>query len=357
MAACRRSAPVPSPSYHGASRLQEGLDPSKTPNVRRGAGLALGALPLPLLCHDAVFDAVSRLLLQSLRVEADPDVRDAEARANAVVGLADVCCAAATAPAVGLTAPRVAELFGGLLEGLDDYCTDSRGDVGSFTRSAALEAAGRFVFEVAARDARRGAAEEAWLSHALWLRFLRAVAKQLMEKIDRVRGLAGGVLQRVAQSSALPADLPHKAVLQRAIAEHLGPSSAGEGAGSAGAPEMDWSAPGITYPLMVPLLLPLPEFVEPVLEGLVVSAGGLSMHVVRAASAALVGALKALPRDEAGEGVVTLAAVSRALVRMFARYAQDDRVILPLLATLDQLLTHGLVHPEYCLQVRCPRWC
>lgn len=39
---------------------------------------------------------------------------------------------------------------------------------------------------------------------------------------------------------------------------------------------LDWSAPSATFPLLVPLLLPLRPLVRPVLEGLVISVGGVS---------------------------------------------------------------------------------
>lgn len=42
---------------------------------------------------------------------------------------------------------------------------------------------------------------------------------------------------------------------------------------------------------------------------------------------------------------------SDVLVQMFGRHAQDDRVMLPLLNTLDALLTHQLLPPGDLLRV------
>eukprot|EP00741_Cyanophora_paradoxa_P003051 tig00000663_g2963.t1 len=159
-----------------------------------------------------------------------------------------------------------------LLGALGDYSVDSRGDVGSWVREAAMAGLERLLLLLAAPASRLGPPPPGLVQDAFG-----ALLKQLAEKIDRVRRVAGEVLHRLlhAREPAVPG-VPHRAELEEIFpAEECGP-----GAG------MNWAAPGATFPRVVRALA-LPAYASPVLSGLVVSVGGLTESLVRHSWAAL----------------------------------------------------------------------
>jgi hypothetical protein len=94
-----------------------------------------------------------RLALDALTAatvpEEDAEARDAEARVCAVRGMAGVLAklvgellaGGGEASGAGTAVAAVAgEVIDTLLECMEDYCTDNRGDVGSWVREAAMEA-------------------------------------------------------------------------------------------------------------------------------------------------------------------------------------------------------------------------
>jgi hypothetical protein len=135
--------------------------------ARRGSALALGALPAEVLRPE--LGAVVLALCTATLPEEDPEQRDVESRANAVVALGRVCqevwgaglpgaaqaggssggCGSsgsdgggAAAGAGGAAAPVALVLqrvVPALMAALQDYSTDNRGDVGSWVREAALK--------------------------------------------------------------------------------------------------------------------------------------------------------------------------------------------------------------------------
>ena len=166
------------------------------PSVRRGAALALGALPRALLTarggagDSKLLDAAILALVNATRPERAAAARDAETRRNAAMALADLvetvgfgeravtrvvrtanagrdaataapASAAAAAPraaaatslathvdverADGLSPAQLDHIWSALFAAAHDYSTDNRGDVGSWVRKAALEGLHRIV--------------------------------------------------------------------------------------------------------------------------------------------------------------------------------------------------------------------
>lgn len=147
-----------------------------------------------------------------------------------------------------------------LLAALNDYATDNRGDVGSWVREAAMEAIEKVTYLLChvAEDGRSHVAVEAKLDDVgpsgrgsnkaidqadgsentasssgingvsahfgnvftpeLAARVVGGLAKQAAEKIDRVRNVAGSILQRLLSQGNPPiAAIPHGAFLRKII--------------------------------------------------------------------------------------------------------------------------------------------
>jgi hypothetical protein len=371
-------------TFHGGvlQRFLEGLQPSKSPNDRRGACLGLGALPANILlapgplppavkfppsllpsasavpaalgaaaaADDAApstaptsfVTAVVAALVTATRevVGAAAEAQDAETRAEAAraltaVGLAvargavapesaAVACEVGTSAAVALRAAA------------DDYAVDRRGDVGSFVRAAALDGLLALALDFAPRAA---AAPTQW-SHPAQvavLAFLHVAVKQGLDKLDRMRAFSGRALQRFATdtseetiravfaSEGTSAETTTKTTTLSDVLALL--------AVFRGAPrDADWSQPSVLFALLTPPVLgaAAATFSLSAAEGLCSSIGGLTQHVSRTAL-------------EAVRSVPNAANVwTSALVEMAARYVTDDRMTVPVLLAIERCLDGGI---------------
>ena len=91
-----------------------------------------------------------------------------------------------------------------MLGTLNDYQLDRRGDVGSWVREEAMGSLTSFVQTLVEQGKEKpellqgiGADQPDF-----WERYVRAILQQLVEKIDRVREVAGRQLQLFFKSSA-----------------------------------------------------------------------------------------------------------------------------------------------------------
>ena len=311
-----------------AATLRE--DPN--PAARRGAAAAIGAMPAALLLAPIEVDSDSaaegeaeaepssgvapprgqktspawRVALDALRVasvpEEDPEARDAEARVCAVRGMAGALetlekarmdaggeagsdsggtDSAALAHAVlDFARETIASLLTCVAE---DYCVDNRGDVGSWVREAAMET---LPAALAAAQAARAPADAETEREVV-----AALLKQAAEKIDRTRATAATALAAVLRGRP-----------ERTLAPLL--LAPARDALLVAAPETEtsaasWAAPATAFERLAPLLdatsddAPLAKYRASLVEGFVVSAGGVGDSLGRAAGGALVARLKA----------------------------------------------------------------
>lgn len=198
--------------------------------------------------------------------------QDAETRVNAVRGLTAVCEILYGGPAESLSrlksplsSPVPHKLLGPvvreqvmdvLLKALDDYAIDNRGDVGSWVREAAMDALKRCSFllcletngewtkveperspgetERSARGSELspGETEASGLNETsgfttrsgpffdeeIAVIVVGGLAKQAVEKIDRVRDVAGRTLQQLLHSDQPSIDrIPHRRALEQIV--------------------------------------------------------------------------------------------------------------------------------------------
>ncbi|RLN40876.1 hypothetical protein C2845_PM01G37720 [Panicum miliaceum] len=323
------------------------------PNVaaRRGAALALGILPYKFLILKWM--PVMNKLCSSCRIEDKPDDPDAEARVNSVRGLISVCeTLTASFDQSSNSGDSVYAyikdyVMRALFTALDDYAVDNRGDVGSWVREAAMDALERCTFilcrrDIAALRTAPASGHESELSvmevnssssaHQLFdsgiaQDLVAGIAKQAVEKIDKMREIAIKTLQGILyhQEHLIPF-IPHRELLEEII-----PNST----------DLEWAVPTVSYPRLVKLLQ-VSCYSKSVLSGLVISTGGLQESLKKASTSALVGYLEDSDINTNCEGKSREFLLSCDLLWVLQRYQKCDRVITPTLKGYSEFYS-GLV--------------
>jgi hypothetical protein len=315
----------------------------------RGYALALGALPSKLMVFNpAVLDTVIDTLTMATRPDFKVgDEPDAETRRNAINALVELCETVGVSGAVesGLPPSRVHSVFETLMLAMTDYSMDKRGDVGSWSRIAAMEGLEKIALlsmpatahgetlqspvpgstcSTVSSGATVGAGASPELcSRDMAERMLCALLKQLCEKLDNVRSKAGTILERLVQLQALRSLAPSAESLARVLQPSEGQAS------------NNWSIAAETFPKMMCCLDLAPCFHDAVIAGLVLSVGGLTEAVVKSSSTALLNWARA---KKAALAWPDLHRFGTVLMVLFDSHSGEDRVILPLMKTLEVLL-------------------
>ncbi|KAM9597792.1 tubulin-specific chaperone D [Trichechus inunguis] len=285
--------------------------------TRCGFALALGALPS--------FFLKGRLqqVLAGLRAVthiSPKDVSFAEARRDSLRAIARICqtvgVSAGGVPDKVLCEANVPQIYSTLLDCMSDYTTDSRGDIGAWVREAAMTSLMELTLLL-------GRSQPQLIGASVCERVLCNVAQQASEKIDRVRAHAGNVLLTLLHFDSPP--LPH--VPHREELEQIFPRS--------DVATMNWNSPSQVFP-RITQFLGLPAFRYHVLLGLAVSAGGLTESTVKYSMQSLCEYMKSIQKDPQA-----MACLSGTLLQIFEDNLLNDRVSVPLLKTLDQMLANG----------------
>ncbi|KAI4896653.1 hypothetical protein NFI96_000777, partial [Prochilodus magdalenae] len=231
----------------------------RSPEVltRCGCALALGSLPR-FMIHNK-FQQVLDGLQEACRM-TQKEEGFTEARRDAATALARVCVTAGVraqgSPDCFLCEKNVATVYEALLDCMNDYTMDSRGDVGAWVRAAAMTGLLDVTLQVA------GSAPEL-LSPVICQRMMCCLAQQAAEKIDRYRAHAGSVfLQLLHSTQPLVLHIPHREELLSIFPPD-------------GVESLNWNAASQAFP-HVAQLLRLPVYQYHTLLGLAVSVGGLT---------------------------------------------------------------------------------
>lgn len=320
------------------------------PNVaaRRGGALALGILPYEFLLIKWM--PVMSKLCSSCTIEDKADDPDAEARVNSVRGLVSVCETLTSnvdqSSNIGESVYAFirVKVMPALFGALDDYAVDNRGDVGSWVREAAMDALQRCTFilcrrdgvavrtapvaedksETSDMDANAISTTHQLFDSAIAQDLVAGIAKQAVEKIDKIREIAVRTLHRILynQEQFIPF-IPYRELLEEII-----PSNA----------DLEWAVPAVSYPRLVKILQAT-CYSKPVLSGLVISTGGLQESLRKVSTSALVGYLQDSNINTIDEGKGREYLLSRDILWVLQRYQKCDRVITPTLKTIDTLLS------------------
>ncbi|NWV20149.1 TBCD protein, partial [Origma solitaria] len=285
--------------------------------IRCGFSRALGALPRFLLKGrlQQVLEGLKKVTLIS-----PEDVSFAESRRDALIAIAKVC---QTMGVKGdgsqqeyVCRDNVDEIYATLLTGVTDYTTDSRGDVGGWVREAAMTS----LMEVTLLLVQN----EAGLINAnICKQIMCWLAQQSAEKIDKFRAHAGSVFLTLLHFDRPPVPhIPHREDLERIF-----PRSEKE--------TLNWNAASEAFP-RITQLLGLPAYQYYVLLGLSVSVGGLTETTLRYSAQSLFDYMKKIQSDPSALG-----SFCETLLKVFEDNLRNDRVSVPLLTMLDQMLANG----------------
>ncbi|CAM8906861.1 unnamed protein product [Rhodiola kirilowii] len=287
------------------------LDQLSDPNVaaRRGSALALGVLPYNLLAKR--WRDVLLKLCNSCLIEENPEDRDAEARVNAVKGLNEVMTS--------------------LFKALDDYSVDNRGDVGSWVREAAMDGLERCTYILCSVDhvSNTGGAVETdkrleFFDVHIATALIGGIAKQAMEKMDKLREVAAKVLQKILYNEkAFVPFIPYRELLEKILTRES---------------DLKWAVPTFSYPRFIQLLQ-FNCYSKYVLSGLVISIGGLQDSLRKASLSALLDYLHGSVCEDRGNKDYKQILLSKDMLRILEQYRKCDRVIIPTLKTIEILFS------------------
>lgn len=285
--------------------------------IRCGFSRALGALPRFLLKG-----RLQQVLegLKKVTVISPEDVSFAEARRDALIAIAKVC------QTVGVKGDgsqqefvcreNVDQIYATLLTRVTDYTTDSRGDVGGWVREAAMTSLMEVTLLLVQNEAEL-------INASICKQMMCWLAQQAAEKIDKFRAHAGSVFLTLLHFDHPPVPhIPHREELERIFPRWEKET-------------LNWKAASEAFP-RVTQLLGLPAYQYHVLLGLSVSVGGLTETTLRYSAQSLFDHMKKIQSDPSALG-----SFCETLLKVFEDNLRNDRVSVPLLTMLDQMLANG----------------
>ncbi|KAG0472611.1 hypothetical protein HPP92_014468 [Vanilla planifolia] len=316
--------------------------------ARRGAAMALGILPYEFLCI-RWRDIIGRLC-KSCLLQDKPDDPDAETRVNAVRALISVCETLTRDPRNQNSEEDLIyfmiknNVFRTLLDALDDYAVDNRGDVGSWVRDAAIDALERCTYvlckhysvgSIKAHDVKllpKSRVDDLVASKQLQPLFdenmatdlIKGIAKQAVEKMDKIRDAAARSLQRIIHyPQHIVPYIPHREIL-----EEISPCDA----------HLKWGDPTVSYPRLVQLLQ-FSCYSRSVLSGYVITVGGLQESLSKASITALLQFIEFSDGDVPQKSINKECMLSNDLLWVLKKYHKCNRVIVPTLKTIEVLFS------------------
>jgi len=318
--------------------------------VTRGFTLALGSLPRKLLApnHNVlaeVIDCLCDAAKKDAKVGLGPD---AETRRNSINALSNIVQTVGIETMqlnvsdgsnnVYLNKYRIDQIFDCLLSCMDDYNTDRRGDVGSWSRIAALSAIETLLYlsvkaslcipqkhdcsespftidseytELPPINARllylkstkndiqesttllnstldsRSLHDTLYFDDERCEKVMQALFKQLSEKLDAVRHHSGSCLERILLSkNPIVPFIPQRELLLEALSIENHTKE-----------KMNWANPKLTFPLVMRAVNITPLF-DAIISGMVISVGGLTESVVKNSKDALFEWIKGVNKDD-----------------------------------------------------------
>jgi tubulin-specific chaperone D len=343
------------------------------PAVTRGFTLALGCLPSKLLsCDITTLDKVLVCLINSSNPSSLVGGQaDAETRRNSIQSLIQICeevgvgsTRKVASPCVALTKSQLVKVFHACFTAMDDYSTDRRGDVGSWTRLAAMTGLEKLCY-LAVRSSNmpqntaavslshscvtqmpslterfsklepissqsvqhedfNGLELECFFDDVICNRVIGTFLKQLSEKLDLVRNHAGNCIYRLLTSNEPRIPFINSRDLLKEALDIDGGNK-------------NWANPEETYTLLMKAIN-IDTFFDYIIDGIVISVGGLTESVTKYSTKALLEYFRALKMANAS---VKISKIAFALIRLFEEQLKNQRVILPLLVTLDKLISHS----------------
>ncbi|CAG9134138.1 unnamed protein product [Plutella xylostella] len=297
--------------------------------LRMGYAKAIGSLPKFVLSDSCAH--VIRSLIECTKV-SPPTAKWAEARRDAALALSAVL---QTTDRLDL-AP---EVIAALLEALDEYTVDMRGDIGAWVREASMTG----LLSVC-RQCAVSAPEV--LTPDVVSGIMTRLAQQAVEKIDRTRALAGRIFTAFIYNDPVIPNIPHHEELKEIFPPEdveLKPLVQKPDTDETPAPSTQynntvlWLFPGHTMPRFTRLLA-CETYRPRLLLGLAVSGGERSDTLVKHTTQSLFAFLRSAD-------LPLLQEICRELTAIFTRHLHDRRVSQPMFNLLERLLSSGAISP------------
>ncbi|KAL7636571.1 UNVERIFIED_CONTAM: hypothetical protein RMT77_013348 [Armadillidium vulgare] len=207
------------------------------------------------------------------------------------------------------------KVYGALLNSLEDYTMDRRGDIGAWVRESsmqALQSVTKIYIEKCCDE------DLPVLDESIVKEMMTKICQQSVERIDRTRKLAGLTFQSLLYSK-LP-NIPNVEVVRNTFPEDW-------------CKNCNWASESTTYVKFV-ALLDLPAYRPRILLGLAYSLGGVSANLSRYTLEAVQNYLN--ERTAQREYLIGFV---EAILDLLQSYQRDDRIILPLIKSLYEILS------------------
>ncbi|KAG8904796.1 hypothetical protein FRB99_001186 [Tulasnella sp. 403] len=218
------------------------------------------------------------------------------------------------------------QIYQCLIQGLADYTTDRRGDVGSWLRMACIQGLTDIALLYFDRAEKLRPFEQ-WLPSSLYEKAVSGMLKQAAERLDNVRLVATNQLIRLVEYGApsFPGGdqwrLQGEDIMRRELIEGADElKSWGEG---------NWLFPKIAH------LLAIPTYRPDLIMGLVLSIGSRNEGAVHPAATSLIKYMLSLEPD-------ALVATINSILDIAKTHVIANNIFVPVLQTFDALIDGGV---------------
>lgn len=369
--------------------------------VVRGYLLALGILParialLPVGKLDQILDLLCVFADCNKMITGEHDVESSRNALESLVELTERLYHTSH-----FSVEQVGKVFEALFRAAEDYSVDKRGDTGSWCRSVALLGLERLLYMITNTSYRQetdalyltafgfgliekrmgetasfvrfsnqslghlNSITEDWVDrtwqdeHGLVLftshsfsendrvgnvhahltndqiqqyivRSTNVMVKQAAEKLDNIRELAGATVTRLLAWYLKQTDLPREEYLVR-VHKMLCEQQA----------NLQWSQASQVYPVICKLLF-VEELFDSVMSGLVISIGGVTKSISKAAAESLL-SLFTTQSENSTTTVRLSRSLAASMLMLLSQYKRVDRVILPVMKTVEIILKNNLL--------------
>ena len=284
----------------------------------RGFSLALGSLPRNVL--EGRLEQLLPILIDKTKIEKKSELW-AEGRRDAIKAIVNII-KTVDPKSNGIAETAVIRIYECFLKALEDYTHDRRGDVGAWVREAAMTGLCALTLALAEEDP--DLVPEVCLNS-----MMPKIAQQACEKIDRTRGHATFIFATLATSPKIP-NIPCKSEVVSCFPTKIQKQGSDFD-------EFGWAVESETFPIFAKMIH-LKPYTESILLGFVISVGGVTERLVRQSSLSLFKELENMNQ-------LQLEDFGNVFLKIFQDYQKNDRVTLPLLKCLDQILTSGWLQP------------
>jgi hypothetical protein len=304
--------------------------------VRSGYCLALGNLPAKLLRTNSNFTKIVEELILASKCICGPITGQIQEKGKKEVGwiLArrDAICAITNLLGkihsnedfveLNFTNDLIMKVFECFFHGLNDYSIDARGDSGSKVRCASIHALESLTELVAKHNL-----VEFVNNEVLIVKIFASILQQAVERIDRMRSVAGRTLVNLLYNQYLNVD---KFAFSSAIKSVFTKNKCAR---------IDWNMAQETLPMFAKLFS-IAEFQTNLLLGFIYSIGSLTETLVKAANSSLLKQLQLLSKQDKQ----TYQILIYKILELSKKYIKNERLGFSLVKTIDLIIQNDFLN-------------